>query len=154
MGQVFLKKLGLVLCLGHSWGVTYFGGNFKSVRIFWPFDRFNFHHYLYYSSNSLAKQSDPICDPIHFFCVLSHKLGFSILVICFVVCSNQCPCYIAIVQIYFAITMTKRQNIHSFIKEIDKLCRCTDQHSNFEFLIISKLRKKSKVFSQQLVLST
>lgn len=115
------NKLGLVLCLGHSWSITYFGGNFKSVRIFQPFNWFNLDRHLNYSSNSLARKNDPIHDPVHFFYPLYHKLGFGVLVTCFVVCYSQCPYYIKIAKIYFAITMTKLWNFHSFIKEIDKL---------------------------------
>jgi hypothetical protein len=96
----------------------------------------------------------PFMIPIHFFCPFYHKLGFGTLVIYFVVCSNQCLGYIAIFQICFSIVVTKLQNFHSFIEEIDKLYKCKDQHSSFKFFIISKLCKKSKVSPQQLVFST
>jgi hypothetical protein len=53
-------------------------------------------------------------------------------------------------SIYFAIIVTKLRNFHSFIEEIDKLYKCKDQHSSFNFLIISKLCKNLRFLPNNL----
>ncbi len=68
----------------------------------------------------LLDQVIPSVIPSIFY-VLSHKLKRGTLVTCFVVCFSQCPCYIAIAQISFAIVVTKFQIFHSFIEEIDTI---------------------------------